>query len=367
MSVSTAYTPTASVIQDRIDGHGRHFAMVFADYFTDLRSTFDHPVESVFSPRSVDLIEELARRGGKRQRAAFVYEAARLAGLPPYFAASDAGALAIELLQTSLLIHDDLVDNSPVRRGGPSTFGAYGSDLPDHPQHVMGLTVMAGDMAGYLALDVLLAADLPADLIRAMSAATVTAGMDTFSGQIIDLERDLLDDVPSLEFLNVVSDYKSGRYSAIAPMRLGLLAAGYDPALYDDTLNRYSTAIGISGQMRDDYISFFGDPAVTGKPAGVDVRAGRISYPIRQALVSATDRERDYLRAILGRADATDADVRTVQEIALVHRADGILRSQMQHYAELASAEAATWSDLWDAQAVEFFVQMPVWGVERVQ
>ncbi|MFB7669700.1 polyprenyl synthetase family protein [Kitasatospora sp. NPDC056138] len=198
-----------------------------------------------------------------------------------------------------------------------------------------------------------------------MADVTSTAGMDTFVGQIIDLERDSTD-TPSLEILNTVSDYKSGRHTALAPMQLGLLAAREDPAQYQQTLHRYSLAIGISGQMRDDYISFFGDPAVTAKPASVDVRAGRISYPIRQTLMSATGRERDFLRTILGRANSTDADVQMVQQIARTHRVDENLRTQMQNYGEQASAEAATWQELgWDEQAIEFFVRLPARGVEQ--
>ncbi|MFE2723964.1 polyprenyl synthetase family protein [Kitasatospora sp. NPDC059327] len=359
------YTPTAQSVQDRITRHADAFEARFTQYFERLRQGFDHPAESLFTPRALDLVQDLALAGGKRQRATFVYEAARLTGSATEPAAH-VGALAIELLQTSLLIHDDLVDNSHTRRGIRSTHGTYRAELPHHPQHAMGLTVMAGDLAGYLAIDVILTSGLPDALITLLARTLSLAATATFCGQIIDLERDF-SKLPGLAFLDTVSDYKSGRYSAIAPMRLGLLAAGTDPITHQDTLQAYSRAIGISGQMRDDYISFFGDPKITGKPDSVDVRAGRISYPLRQTLAAATARERDFVRTVLGRADATDADVDMVREIATHHRVDQALRKMMQDWGEKACAEAATWRTLgWADDAVTFFEQMPVWGVERV-
>ncbi|MFD4394345.1 polyprenyl synthetase family protein [Kitasatospora sp. NPDC058478] len=362
---ANAYTRTAQAVQERISDHATAFGPLFQDYFVRLGDAFDHPAESVFSPDALSLVADLALAGGKRQRAAFVYEAARLPGTAPLPGATDTGALAIELLQAALLIHDDLVDNSLTRRGIRSTFGSYKAEMPGRPQYAMGMTVMAGDLASYLAADVITSSGLPADLVVAMTQVILRAGQETFCGQMTDLERDF-SRLPDLAFLDTVSDFKSGRYSIIAPMQLGLLAAGHDPAPHRETLHRYSRAVGILGQIRDDFISFFGDPAVTGKPDSVDVRAGRVSYPIRQTIAAATTREKDFVRTVLGRADATDADVDMVREIALAHHVDEELSTMMHRHAEQAAAEAVTWYGLgWDDDAVRFFAESTAWGAER--
>ncbi|MEV7601646.1 polyprenyl synthetase family protein [Kitasatospora sp. NPDC089797] len=359
------YTPTAQAVQDRITSYADTFGPLLRSYLIQLGEAFDHPAESAFTPNALSLVSDLALAGGKRQRAAFVYEAARLPGTEAVAGAADIGALAIELLQTALLIHDDLVDNSSTRRGIRSTFGSYTAQMPAHPQYAMGMTVMAGDLASYLAADVIAASDLPADLALAMTRVILRAGKETYCGQMIDLERDFTA-LPDLAFLDTVSDYKSGRYSIIAPIQLGLLAAGHDPAPHHDTLHRYSRAVGILGQIRDDYISFFGDPKVTGKPDSVDARAGRLSYPLREALAAATIREKHHMRTVLGRTDATDADIDMVRDIAYTHGVDETLRTMMGQRAQQARDEAATWHLLgWDPDAVGFFAESTLWGAER--
>ncbi|MCL7376991.1 polyprenyl synthetase family protein [Streptomyces sp. 35G-GA-8] len=350
-------------MQQRISGHQVRFETVFQDYFRSLIETFDAPELSRFTPRCLRLVEELSLRGGKRQRVAFLHEAANLAGTRD-MDAEDVAALSIELLQTHLLIHDDIIDDAPLRRGGPSTFYEYRADFPEHPQHALGLALLAGDLAAFLAIRVILDSGLAAELVWAMLSAQVTAGIGTFTGQIFDLERDF-NGLPSMDLLHSVSDYKAGRSSALAPLQLGLLTAGEDPADHDATLRRYAWAFGVSGQMCDDYLSLFGDGAVTGKPTSADVVDGRFTYAIRKTVVSASNAEKAFLEVVLAKEEASEVDVDTVREIALTNKVDRLLRDEMHRYAEMASTEAATWRGQWNEESVRFFELVPVWGVER--
>ncbi|MFF9785714.1 polyprenyl synthetase family protein [Streptomyces nigrescens] len=349
----------------RISGHRDRFKVLFEDYFRSLRRTADVPTLSRFVPEALDRVEELALRGGKRQRVAFVYEAMNLAPSTGSQVAVDTAALSIELLQAHLLIHDDIIDDAPTRRGGPSTYYAYRAALPERPQHALGLALLAGDLALALSLQVIADAPLPASLAQSMTQCQVTAAASTFRGQIFDLERDFLG-VPDTNVLHAVCDFKAARSSALAPIQLGLLAAGQDPCEHDASLRRYAWAFGVSGQMRDDYLSLFGDEKVTGKPATADVRDGRITYLIRTVLLAASASEREVLESVLGRTDASEADVDAVRQIIRDHRADRTLLADMGCHAEIASREAATWSGWGEAEAVAFFRDVPVWGIERL-
>ncbi|OKI10234.1 polyprenyl synthetase [Streptomyces sp. CB02923] len=350
-------------MQKRIAHYQEHFGTLFADYFAALRKDFDGPPLSRFTPRCLDLLQELSLRGGKRQRVAFMYEAARLV-TPDHVPGLDEAALSIELLQSHLLVHDDIIDDAPTRRGGPSTYYAYRAEFPDHPQTALGLALLAGDLAAFLSLQVLLDADLPVGLRAAMVDVQTRAAAATFVGQVFDLERDFPGPVTE-DLLNSVSEYKASRSSALAPLQLGLLAAGEDPAAHDATLRRYALLFGISGQMCDDYLSLFGDEAVTGKPATADVRDGRRTYAVRAILAAATASERTEVERALGNPGCTDADVDTIRSIAQRHGVDRQLRTRMHHYAEQACTEAAGWRPRWREEAVAFFEQVPVWGVER--
>ncbi len=100
-------------MRERLAGHERRFNALFEAYFDTLRSTFDAPEFSTFAPECLDLVRELSLRGGKRIRVVLVHEAARLVTDEPVAGLDDA-ALSVELLQTHGLIHDDLIDDSPV-------------------------------------------------------------------------------------------------------------------------------------------------------------------------------------------------------------------------------------------------------------
>ncbi|MGW6457496.1 polyprenyl synthetase family protein [Streptomyces sp. NPDC055078] len=350
-------------MQDRITGYQRHFSELFGRYFETLNKDFDRPGLSRFTPRCLDLLRDLSLRGGKRQRVAFMYEAARLVTDEPV-PGLDEAALSIELLQTHLLVHDDIIDDAPTRRGGPSTYYAYRAEFPEQPQTALGLALLAGDLAAFLSLRVLLEADLPVTLRHALVDVQTRAAAATFVGQIFDLERDA-PGIPSEETLNSVSDYKAARSSALAPVQLGLLVAGESPDRYRETLGQYALMFGISGQMCDDYLSLFGDESVTGKPNTADIRDGRRTYAVRALLAAASEPERAVVESVLGDPDCTQEDVDRLREIASRHGVDRQLRSDMHRYAELACKEAAGWRSRWREEAVTFFERVPVWGVER--
>ncbi|WP_033220224.1 polyprenyl synthetase family protein [Kitasatospora phosalacinea] len=352
----------------RAAAHQRRFETRFAAYFDSLTDpaaggTLDAPPHGGFPARALALVRELSLRGGKRLRVALLHEAAALVTDRPV-PGLDAAALSIELLHTHGLIHDDLIDGSPERRGGPSTHRSYREEFPDRPDTALALTVLAGDLAAFLAVRVLLTGDLPPERALAMAAVPVDAGADAVNGQLLDLERDFPPE-PDTAFLHTVTEYKSTRYSVLAPLRLGLLAAGADPAPYDAELRGYATALGIANQIHDDWLDLFGDPRTLGKPLGTDLRSGRRSYLVRALLAAADPAERETLHAVLGAPGADEDALAPVRRIARAHGIDRALRDEAARHARRAADLAAGWGDRWRPEAAAFFAHLPAWSTTR--
>ncbi|MFC8709329.1 MULTISPECIES: polyprenyl synthetase family protein [unclassified Streptomyces] len=350
-------------VRERLTGHRDRFDARFARYFDTVAR--ERPSRGVFVPEALELVRDMSLRGGKRLRVALLYEAARLV-TPDAVAGLEEAALSMELLHTHGLIHDDIIDDSPVRRGAPSVYYAYRERFPGRPQTALGLAVLAGDLAAFLSLRVLLTAPVPPELRQAMAAVQAAAGADTVAGQILDLERDF-GPVPDREMLDLVSEYKSARYSVLAPLRLGLLAAGADPAVHDKDLARYATLVGVGGQLRDDYLDLFADSDTVGKPAGSDLREGRRSYAVCAVLAAATGREREIVEAALTGPGCRPETVEQIRDIARRHGVDERMRADLHRLAEEAASVAAGWRPRWREEAVAFFERLPLWAARRAR
>ncbi|AQS65914.1 polyprenyl synthetase family protein [Streptomyces pactum] len=351
-------------LPDRVARYERRFNALFAEYFDTLGTTLDAPSFSRFTPDCLELLRDLSLRGGKRMRVVLLHEAARLVTDEPV-EGLDAAALSVELLQTHGLVHDDLIDDSATRRGGPTTYHAYRERFPRHPRAALGLTVLAGDLALALSLRVLLDARLPVGVRQAMVEVQTRAAADTFVGQIIDLERDFAAEAPDDEVLHDVADRKSARYSVLAPLELGLLAAGEQPAAHEEELRRYARLVGICGQMRDDYLDLFGDEAAMGKPTGTDIREGRHSYTVARLLAAVHGTERAVVEEALGNPSRTPRAVAAIREIGERRGVADRMRTDMRRYAEQARLVAEGWRPRWREEAVAFFERVPQWSVER--
>ncbi|MFD9301984.1 polyprenyl synthetase family protein [Streptomyces sp. NPDC060048] len=357
-------TATAALTLERISGHRSRFDARLQMYFDTLGKRLDTPTHSRFAPRALELLRELSTRGGKRLRVVLLHEAARLVTTDEPPGLAEAG-LSLELLQTHGLVHDDIIDDAPLRRGGPSTYYAYRQDLPGDLPAALGLAVLAGDLAAFLSMQVLLEADVPAELRLALLAVQTRTAAETVVGQVADLERDTLAD-PGGEFLHEVTDFKSARYSVLAPLTMGLLAAGEDPAPHRERLHRYARLVGIGEQMRDDYLDLFHEAGQVGKSTGADIRSGRRTYAVNAVLARAGAADAALVEAALGDRACPDSTIARIQRIARDAGADRWLRSEIRRYAEAAAAEAASWAPYWRPDAVDFFRSLPLWHIDQL-
>lgn len=253
----------------------------------------------------LEVIDEGARRllaGGKRFRARFCYWGWRaVAAAPAEFdplddTADDAdGELAavvsvaagLETFHAAALVHDDIMDNSDLRRGQPSVHRAFAAlhrerGLDGDPD---GYGVAAALLLGDLLLgwsDDLVDAGLDAladrDAARAARREFARMRTEVTLGQYLDIFEELtwrlLPESEHLPRAQRIVVYKSAKYSVEAPLAIGASLAGGSLAQLA-SLREFGLPLGIAFQLRDDLLGVFGDPEVTGKPAGDDLREGK--------------------------------------------------------------------------------------------
>ncbi|WP_416958225.1 polyprenyl synthetase family protein [Streptomyces sp. Agncl-13] len=212
----------------------------------------------------------VAAPGGKGVRQALAVLGAEAAGAPGR--AGVAAAVAVELVHTFSLLHDDIMDGDPTRRRRPTVWKAYGT----------GPAVLAGDALFALAVETLAAAPGGAGGLRLLS----TALGDLVHGQADDLlfaarpwtgpERVRPDEYRAM------AEGKTGALLGCA-VALGAVLGGAPPTTVA-ALDRAGRHLGIAFQLVDDVLGIWGDPAVTGKPVHGDLRERKKTFPVLAAL-----------------------------------------------------------------------------------
>jgi geranylgeranyl diphosphate synthase type I len=246
---------------------------------------------SATEPGSVDrfLVQattDLVLGPGKRLRAAFCYWGWRGAGGPDGDAIV-AAAAALELLHGMALVHDDVMDGSALRRGAPSvherfaerhtTAGWRGS--PDG--FGTAAAILAGDLCGVWA-DMMLR-DCGLSPVRLRRAGAVYDAMreQTIRGQYLDL----VTQAQRAQRMNDawrVAGAKTAANTTIGPLTFGAALAGSDPLLRR-AYEAYAEPLGLAFQLRDDLLGAFGEPELTGKPSGDDLRDGKCTLLVARA------------------------------------------------------------------------------------
>ena len=241
--------------------------------------------------------------GGKRLRPAFCYWGYRGAGGEDDEAIVEAAA-ALELFQACALIHDDVMDGSDTRRGLPAVHRRFASMhrteswSGDPEAFGTGAAVLLGDLCLVWSDEMLGRCGLPSDRLAAGTAVYDAMRTELMGGQYLDLLEQARGG-GSVERARRVARYKSAKYTIEKPLHLGAALAGAGQDVLDG-YSGYGLPLGEAFQLRDDVLGVFGDPSVTGKPAGDDLREGKRTVLVAMALETATRAQAAVVRRHLG-------------------------------------------------------------------
>ena len=195
---------------------------------------------------------------------------------------------SLEFIQACALIHDDIIDASDTRRGNPTVHRAVESAhrarqlAGDPEEYGRNVAILAGDLALVWAEDMWRDSGLSAAALDRAQEAWRGMRTEVIGGQLLDIALEASAD-ESLEHADKVNRYKTAAYTIERPLHLGAALAGA-PAATIDAFRGYGRDIGIAFQLRDDLLGVFGDSAVTGKPAGDDLREGKRTILLSLAL-----------------------------------------------------------------------------------
>jgi len=263
-----------------------------------------------------DAARSIVLDGGKRLRPMFAYWGWRSVAPPDRDdTALIAAAASLELLHACALVHDDVMDASATRRGRPAAHIAF-AEL-HRADGWVGDPAVFGNAAAILLGDLLLSwADaLFSDAHVSDEARRVYDSMRqlVMAGQYLDVLVQARGRFSAEDALRV-AEYKTSKYTVEGPLHLGAAAAGA-PAQTFAALSAYGLPLGEAFQLRDDVLGVFGDPSVTGKPAGDDLLEGKRTLLVALAMERATSAEARLLHAGLGDRTLDDDQVSALRDV----------------------------------------------------
>ncbi len=328
--VNNALPTTADAVLDPQNPLGQAFRDAISAEITAFLTEQSAVLESMGPELApVHLMAGQLLCGGKRLRPAFCvwgYIAAAgssdEADLRPLLAA----AASLDVLHVSALVHDDVMDSSDLRRGRPAAhrqFEALHSTagwLGDSVAFGKAGAILLGDLLVMWSAQMLQAAGLDQSALERALPIVEAMRTEVTCGQYLDIvaqAHPLRQKAPAIGSLRPsielaldeasrVVEYKAARYTVQRPSQMGAALGGGDDRLYY-ALGAYGSPLGRAFQFRDDLLGVYGDPQLTGKPAGDDLREGKRTVLVAHAFAHADEAGRQVLLRLLG-DPALDAD-----------------------------------------------------------
>jgi len=309
----------ANLEEGRERARGPSLAPLMALVGEDLKRVNEVIVRRMHSP--VALIPQLAGHivaaGGKRMRPMLTLAAARLCGVSSGERHVHLAA-CVEFIHTATLLHDDVVDESDLRRGRATANAVWGNKS----------SVLVGDFLFSRAFQVMVE-DGSLDVLRILSNASAVIA----EGEVLQLTTANDTETTESAYLEVIRAKTATLFAAAA--RVGAIVAGR-PRAEEEALESYGLNLGIAFQLVDDVIDYASTAEKMGKSVGDDFRDGKITLPVVLAFLRGDDEERQFWRRTLEALDQRPGDLEHAIELMNRH---GSLRDTVErarHYGAIA-------------------------------
>jgi octaprenyl-diphosphate synthase len=305
-------------LEDERNKKAKSFDALMALVKDDLDKVNRQIIERMHSP--VELIPQLAGHiiaaGGKRLRPVLTLASARLAGHK-----GDRHiklAACVEFIHTATLLHDDVVDESELRRGQASANALFGNKP----------SVLVGDFLFSRSFELMVEdGSLPVLAILSRASSVIA------EGEVLQLITANDTETSEDSYLEVIRSKTAALFAAAC--RIGAVVADR-PKVEEEALDSYGLNLGIAFQLIDDVLDYSAKQAVLGKTVGDDFREGKITLPIILAFRRGDDEEREFWRRTVERLEQQDGDLERAIQLMEKHGslADTIARAR--HYGEVA-------------------------------
>ncbi|MBY0337774.1 MAG: polyprenyl synthetase family protein [Acetobacteraceae bacterium] len=296
----------------------------------------------------VALIPQLAAHivaaGGKRLRPLLTLAAARLCGYEG--ARHVALAACVEFIHTATLLHDDVVDESALRRGRASANALFGNKP----------SVLVGDFLFARAFQ-LMVEDGSLEVLAVLSSAAATIA----EGEVLQLVTQNDTATTEAQYLEVIEGKTAALFAAAT--RVGALVADR-PAKEADALEAYGRNLGIAFQLVDDALDYSAEQERLGKTVGDDFREGKITLPVLLAFRHGSEAERGFWRRTLEERDQTDQDLAEAQALIARH---GTLRATIDRAQQYGDAALAALRGFPPGEAREALAEVVRFCIERAR
>ncbi|MCS4536181.1 polyprenyl synthetase family protein [Corynebacterium sp. HS2168-gen11] len=302
------------------------------DFFTEQRE----PIAAIGTPvsRAVEMLESYVLGGGKRIRPLFTW-AGYLATNPSgeHDEAVLRAASSLEFIQACALIHDDIIDSSDTRRGQPTVHrvaesvhtNAKWTGVSSH--FGVSVAILIGDLAMVWADDMLHNSGIDSAALQRVLPAWQRMRTEVIGGQLLDITNEASGNEDPV-LAHTVNRFKTAAYTIERPLHIGAALGGGDATLIQQ-LRNFGTDIGLAFQLRDDQLGVFGDPAITGKPAGDDLREGKRTVLLATALSLADAHTASVIRERVGNVSVSN-EIAELTELIRKTGAEDAMEAKIQ-------------------------------------
>ena len=222
-------------------------------------------------------------------------------------------AIAVELMQSFLLIHDDIIDKDNLRRGSPTIHKLYKKKYNLHFGESM--AIVLGDICSVLGSEAILQTNFPEKYkLRAIDKFNKVI-INTCFGQLLDIESTINKEINKDNILKI-HNLKTAIYTIEGPLHIGAILAGAKQKELK-ILSNYAIPLGQAFQLKDDVLGLFGTEEKIGKPVGSDLKEGKKTLLILKALEKTNNEEKNFIKNCLGNRKINKEEIEKIKQIVI--------------------------------------------------